>query len=212
MGPPFVFRLNLNQRSFGPTWKTHKRLMESTSPLVDCGVHYIDVMLQITDATPTQVRGMGVRLSDEIGETQVNYGHLQVLFADGSAGWYEAGWGPMMSDTAFFVKDVAGPKGSVSMVMEDGAASADHDTHTRTNRIRLQSSAPGADGGPPRDAFIDLADEPRHQDLCAREQAFVLAAIRGDIDLTRHMADALRSLEIVLAADRSMRDGRAIDL
>ncbi len=218
MGPPFVFRLNLNQRSFGPAWETHKRLMETTSPLVDCGVHYIDVMLQITDARPTQVRGMGVRLSDEIAETQVNYGHLQVLFADGSVGWYEAGWGPMMSDTAFFVKDVVGPKGAVSIVveegtaMEDGAASADHDTHTRTYGIRLQSSRPGADGGPPRDVLLDRADEPSHQDLCAREQAFVLEAIRDDLDLTRHMADALRSLEIVLAADRSMREGRAIDL
>ena len=39
-----------------------------------------------------------------------NYGHFQVLFADGSLGWYEAGWGPMMSDTAFFVKDVVSPE------------------------------------------------------------------------------------------------------
>jgi len=27
-----------------------------------------------------------------------------VVFADGSIGWYEAGWGPMMSEVAFFVK------------------------------------------------------------------------------------------------------------
>lgn len=45
-----------------------------------------------------------------------NYGQLQVTFEDGSVGWYECGWGPMMSETAFFVKDVVGPKGSVSIV------------------------------------------------------------------------------------------------
>jgi hypothetical protein len=28
---------------------------------------------------------------------------------------YEAGWGPMMSETAFFVKDVIGPPGAVSI-------------------------------------------------------------------------------------------------
>ena len=39
-----------------------------------------------------------------------NYGQLQVTFDDGSVGWYEAGWGPMMSETAFFVKDVIGPE------------------------------------------------------------------------------------------------------
>ena len=34
-----------------------------------------------------------------------------MTFDDGSVGWYEAGWGPMMSETAFFVKDVIGPEG-----------------------------------------------------------------------------------------------------
>ena len=132
LGPPFVMRMNLNQQSAGSAWEIHKRLMESTSPVVDCGVHYVDVMLQITDSPPVQVRGMGVRLSPEIADTQVNYGHLQIIFADGSVGWYEAGWGPMISETAFFVKDVMGPRGSASIVMHEGAASADVDTHTRT--------------------------------------------------------------------------------
>ena len=71
--------------------------MQTTSPIVDCGVHYLDVMCQITDAKPVEVRGMGLRLSDEIDPAMYNYGHLQVLFDDGSVGWYEAGWGPMMS-------------------------------------------------------------------------------------------------------------------
>ncbi|MDN5788433.1 Gfo/Idh/MocA family protein, partial [Pseudorhodobacter sp.] len=42
LGGPYVFRLNLNQQSDGPTWETHKALMQTTSPLVDCGVHYVD--------------------------------------------------------------------------------------------------------------------------------------------------------------------------
>lgn len=213
LGPPFVMRMNLNQQSSGPAWAIHKRLMETTSPLVDCGVHYLDVMLQITDAAPVQVRGMGVRLSDEIAETQVNYGHLQVLFADGSAGWYEAGWGPMISETAFFVKDVIGPRGSVSIVMDEGAASADTETHTRTARLRLHPAATGPDGAfTAADQMISTADEPGHQGLCDREQQFLLEAIRGDLDLGRHMDDAVRSLAVVLAADRSMRENRAIDL
>jgi hypothetical protein len=44
------------------------------------------------------------------------YGPLDVAFADGSVGWYEAGWGQMMSATAFFVKDAIGPMGSASIV------------------------------------------------------------------------------------------------
>jgi hypothetical protein len=37
-------------KSSGPTWEVHKALMQTTSPIVDCGVHYVDVMCQITDA------------------------------------------------------------------------------------------------------------------------------------------------------------------
>ena len=213
LGPPFVMRMNLNQQSSGSAWAIHKRLMESTSPVVDCGVHYLDVMLQITDSPPVQVRGMGVRLSEEIAPGQVNYGHLQVIFADGSVGWYEAAWGPMISETAFFVKDVMGPRGSVSIVMDEGAASADVDTHTKTARIRLHGAALGPDGRfTAPDEMLSMADEPGHQALCEREQAFVLDAIVNDRDLSKHMDDAVRSLAVVLAADRSMREGRAIDL
>ncbi len=108
-------------------------------------MHYVDVMCQITDAKPVEVRGMGVRLSDEIAPDMYNYGHLQVLFEDGSVGWYEAGWGPMISETAFFVKDVMSPKGCVSIVMDEGAKSDDHDTHTKTARIKIHRSSMRAD-------------------------------------------------------------------
>jgi predicted dehydrogenase len=213
MGPPFVMRMNLNQQSSGSAWEIHKRLMHSTSPLVDCGVHYLDVMCQITDARPVQVRGMGVRLCNEIAASQVNFGHLQVLFEDGSIGWYEAGWGPMISETAFFVKDVMSPKGSVSIIMSEGAKSADVDTHTKTSTIRVHHAALDDRGDFVRpDTLISMADEPGHQDLCEREQAFVLKAITEDLDLGRHMDDAIKSLDVVLAADRSMRERRAIDL
>ncbi|MFY8152274.1 MAG: Gfo/Idh/MocA family protein [Hyphomicrobiales bacterium] len=213
LGPPLVMRMNLNQQSSGSAWEIHKRLMDSTSPVVDCGVHYVDVMLQISDARPVQVRGMGVRLSNEIAPDQVNFGHLQVLFEDGSIGWYEAGWGPMISETAFFVKDVMSPNGCVSIVMDDGAKSADVETHTKTAKIKLHRAGLSADGRfTTPDQMISMAGEPGHQALCDREQTFVLDAITHDRDLTRHMDDAVRSLEVVLAADLSMRERRAIDL
>ncbi len=213
LGGPYVFRMNLNQQSSGATWETHRQLMRTTSPIVDCGVHYLDVMLQITDARPVEVRGMGVRLSDEVSPDMYNYGHLQVLFDDGSVGWYEAGWGPMISETAFFVKDVISPKGCVSIVMAEGAKSDDIDTHTKTSTIRLHSAATGADGKFLKaDELLSRQGEPGHQELCDREQAYLLKAIREDIDLTRHMDDAVRSLAVCLAADESVRSGAAVKL
>ena len=205
LGGPYVFRLNLNQQSSGPTWEVHKALMRTTSPIVDCGVHYVDVMCQITDAAPVEVRGMGLRLTEEVAPDMYNYGHFQVLFEDGSCGWYEAGWGPMMSDTAFFVKDVISPGGAVSIRMPESARSDDIDTHTRTSVIRLHRV-----GRPDED--LSMADEPDHQALCDREQAFVARAIREDLDLSRHLQDAVRSLAVCLAADESVRSGQPVRL
>ncbi|CAN7519505.1 Gfo/Idh/MocA family oxidoreductase [Ensifer adhaerens] len=213
LGGPYVFRMNLNQQSSGPTWETHKSLMQTTPPIVDCGVHYVDVMCQITDAKPVEVRGMGLRLSDEIASDMYNYGHLQVIFEDGSAGWYEAGWGPMISETAFFVKDVMSPKGSVSIVMDPNAKSDDIDTHTKTSVIRVHNAETGPNGRflkPDEDLTMD--GEPGHQELCDREQAYVLKAIREDINLDRHMNDAVQSLRICLAADESVRTGQPVKL
>ena len=52
LGKPLVMRMNLNQQSSGDTWAVHKNLMNSISPIVDCGVHYVDVMCQMTRAKP----------------------------------------------------------------------------------------------------------------------------------------------------------------
>lgn len=204
LGGPYVFRMNLNQQSSGAEWETHKALMQTTAPIVDCGVHYVDVWCQITDAEPVKVHGMGLRLSDEIGPDMYNYGQFQVFFDDGSVGWYEAGWGPMMSETAFFVKDVVSPAGSVSIVEDDKGASADVDGHTRVGGLLVHR--------PEGDRRIDLPGEPGHQELCDAEQAFMLRAISENIDLNRHMLDAVRSLAICLAADESIRTGHSVML
>ncbi len=204
LGPPFVFRLNLNQQSTGSHWETHKALMQTTSPIVDCGVHYVDVMCQITDSQPLRVHGMGLRLSDEIADDMYNYGQFQVMFSDGSVGWYEAGWGPMMSETAFFVKDIVSPNGAVSITEGNKGASADVDGHTRVGGILVHT----IDG----DRLITMPDEPDHQALCDAEQAFTSKAIDEDIDLGRHMNDAVQSLAICIAADESIRTGKVVEL
>jgi predicted dehydrogenase len=212
LGKPLVMRMNLNQQSHGRGWRTHKALMDSLSPIVDCGVHYVDVMCQMTRARPVRVHAVGARLTSEVSPDMYNYGHLQVVFDDDSVGWYEAGWGPMMSECAYFVKDVIGPKGSVSMVGHEGGSTG-VDGHTRTNTL-LVHSAELDTGGEFRtpDRRIDTSNEPDHQELCDREQRYFLEAIRDDLDLGEHVDAAVDSLRIVLAADRSVREGTTVAL
>lgn len=86
LGGPLVMRMNLNQQSSGRRWQIHKNLMRSLSPIVDCGVHYVDMMCRMTDAEPVSVHSIGARLSNEIAPDMYNYGQLQVTFSDGSVG------------------------------------------------------------------------------------------------------------------------------
>ena len=216
LGKPLVMRMNLNQQSKGAEWECHKHLLRTMSPIVDCGVHYVDVMCQMVRCRPVRVQAIGAHLSDEIGAEMYNYGQLQVVFSDGSVGWYEAGWGPMMSEVAFFVKDVVGPKGCVSIVEPEGAAkakSADIAAHTKTNCLRKHDAELDSNGNfVRRDVLTDTSDEPDHQELCNREQSYFLKAIREDVDLSEHLKDAVNSLRIVLAADESVRTGRVVSL
>ncbi len=213
LGKPLVMRMNLNQQSSGPAWEGHRNLLLSASPIVDCGVHYVDVMCQMTGARPVRVSAVGARLTGELVPGMYNYGHLQVVFEDGSVGWYEAGWGPMISETAFFVKDVIGPRGSVSIAPAHASPSDEIESHTKAETLRLHHAALDKNGHfAQRDEIIDMHGEPDHDALCEREQRFLLQAILDDQDLSAHMDDAVNSLRVVLAADESVRTGRTVEL
>ena len=216
MGSPLVMRMNLNQQSSGAEWQVHRGLLSSVSPIVDCGVHYVDVMCQMVRARPLRVSAIGACLDTSLPEGRCNYGQLQIVFSDGSVGWYEAGWGPMMSETAFFVKDVIGPRGAVSIQSihsDSTGASAKVEDHVRSNAIRVHHAELTSSGSFARpDEWLTQADEPDHDELCRREQEFFVRAIREQLDLTSHLEDSLASLSIVLAADEAMRTGQSVDL
>ncbi|MFC4871843.1 Gfo/Idh/MocA family protein [Negadavirga shengliensis] len=216
LGKPLVMRMNLNQQSEGSMWTLHRNLMKSLSPIVDCGVHYIDVMCQMTRSKPVQVYAIGARLTEEIPAGNYNYGNLQIRFEDGSVGWYEAGWGPMVSETAFFIKDVVGPKGSVSIVAKDAGGSGKSDSieaHTKTESLLYhQADLNENELFAKEDEWIDLTDEPDHNGLCKREQEYFLKSIKENIDLSDHMEDAVNSLRIAFACDESVRTGKVVHL
>lgn len=216
LGKPLVMRMNLNQQSQGRMWDVHRNLMASLSPIVDCGVHYIDVMCQMTGSKPVQVNAIGARLTDDIPADNYNYGQLQLRFADGSVGWYEAGWGPMISENAFFIKDVFGPKGSLSIVARDASKAGQSDNvsaHTQTESLRLHhADIDDANQFTKADEWIDLNDEPDHQELCNREQAFFLRSIREDLDLSELTRHAVDSLRIAIACDESVKTGQPVML
>jgi predicted dehydrogenase len=217
LGKPLVMRMNLNQQSTGSEWEVHKGIMDSMSPIVDCGVHYVDVMCQMTKSRPTHVHAIGARLSEDLKPGMYNYGQLQVAFEDGSVGWYESGWGPMISEQAYFVKDVFGPKGSISISKntfdKPRGISADIGEHTTVNRLHFHPAETDENGKLLReDEIIETPDEPGHDELCLFEQEYFLKAIRENLDLTDHLEQVVFTLKIVLASDESVKTGKAVEL
>src|SRR3954467_998375 len=125
-------------------------------------------MCQMTRSRPIQVYAIGARLTEEIPAGNYNYGQLQIRFEDRSVGWYEAGWGPMVSETAYFVKDVFGPKGSVSIVAKNNsdARSDRFDAHSRTDCLRVHHAQLDANGAfVKNDDLLDMSDEPDHGEI-----------------------------------------------
>jgi predicted dehydrogenase len=214
LGKPLIMRMNLNQQSFGREWELHKKFIANMPPLVDCGVHYVDVMCQMTRSNPRLVQGIKARVSDEIDAGTVNYGQLQVVFEDDSVGWYEVGWGPMMSRSAYFVKDVIGPRGCVSIDKDLATIDpSDVSGHTIVDTIILHSSETDSRGKPMKaDDIIKIDDEPDHNELCKREQEYLYRAIVEDIDLSDHIDDAVNSLKICFAAVESYDTGKTVHL
>ncbi|NQZ57838.1 MAG: Gfo/Idh/MocA family oxidoreductase [Lentisphaeraceae bacterium] len=216
LGKPLVMRMNLNQQSKGDMWNVHKSLMNSMSPIVDCGVHYVDVMCRMTGAKPIRVSAIGARLSEDLKPGMYNYGQLQVTFDDASVGWYEAGWGPMASTKAFFIKDVWGPQGSVTMGANNPLSDKESDnvdSHSKTGGLRIHSAELDDNNQfINEDEWIDTGNEPDHDGLCFLEQKYFIEAIIKNIDLTEHMQGAVDSLKIVLAADQSFKTGKTVEL
>ena len=122
----------------------------------------------------------------------------------------------MISQNAYFVKDVFGPKGSVSIVAKNAGGegkSDDVESHTKTESLRVHhADIDSKNEFTKEDEWVNLTDEPDHQGLCDREQAYFLQAINDNIDLTDHVEDAVNSLRIAFACDESVRTGEMVKL
>ena len=114
IGFPIVMRMTQNHHTMD--WSKYLKLICDTSPIIDCGVHYLDVMHWFTGASVTSVSGIGLRTEEDVPEDKYNYGIMTVKMSDGSIGYYEAGWGNTMpSDN---LKEFIGPKGRIKIVYQ----------------------------------------------------------------------------------------------
>lgn len=102
------------QNHHAQNWSRYKRLLEDCSPLVDCGVHYLDVMQWMSGEKIEQVKGSSFRLDADAPRD--NYCIVSVKLSGSCCGGYEAGWSRNLQYTAR--KEFVGEKGSIRLTLQ----------------------------------------------------------------------------------------------
>lgn len=103
------------QNHHAVNWPRYRRLLEDCHPVLDCGVHYLDVMQwmsgqKITDVTATSL------LLDHDAPCD-NYGIVQLKLSGGCCGCYESGWSRNLQ--AYNCKEFIGEKGYIKLTLQN---------------------------------------------------------------------------------------------
>ncbi|MFH1007688.1 MAG: Gfo/Idh/MocA family oxidoreductase [Candidatus Latescibacterota bacterium] len=194
VGSPLVMRL-LGSEGYTqvPKWNRALGLLKNTSPVVDCGCHYADVMRWFTGAEATSVCGVGGRLNPEVPAAAYDYGSIQVQFDDGSVGTYEVAWGYTFRN--FSEKEFIGPEGRLRIEhisVEEG----------KEDIQQLETYVPGEGL---RTIPVEGSIKPM-----AHQLSSLIDHITDDLDPLPALADAVKSLEIVLAGHEAILTGKHV--
>ena len=197
VGRPLVFRMISFER-YEPEEPFHwRRALDSficeTSPGIDCGSHYVDLMRWYSGAEAVRVQGVGGRVHPEVPEGCFDWEAYQVEFDDGSRGFYEAGWGYSFPAERL-VKEAIGPEGYVGVrsapVTEGEEAEAETVFRPVGGEEELLERSPWKGFAEEWDHFVRM--------------------VREDLDPCPALHDALASLRIVEAGNRSAKEGGRI--
>ena len=107
--------MRMVQNHHAMDWTRYKRLMADCPPIVDCGVHYLDVMQWFAGAPITEVGGVSARLDEDAPRD--NHGIVQVRLANGCTGIYEAGWSRNLASEN--LKEFLGTRGRLTLTLRE---------------------------------------------------------------------------------------------
>lgn len=132
-----LFRFVQNHHALN--WDRYKRLLQDCPPVLDCGVHYFDVMQWISGQKIIRVTGNGIRLDAD--SPRENYYTAMVELSGGCHGQYESGWSENLG--AYHCKEIIGENGYIRLTLqsdrikdrEEGDLIEIYHSNTRTYEI-----------------------------------------------------------------------------
>ncbi len=191
IGLPIVMRISQSKKVESND-NTFSNLLMNSYPVIDCGVHYFDVMRWFTGADAISFSGIGQCLDPQLARDTYNYGLVTMKFSDGSSGFYEACWSRNVSTTN--LKEFIGPKGRIQIIYQ-----SERDDNIKSNLIIYENSETG------EAEYIDVPYEKKPIDL---QMQFFISMIENNIDHKPFLHDVFRAMQEVILAHRAICENR----
>ena len=188
IGSPVVMRMVQNHQV--RKWDKYQRLIEETSPIIDCGVHYVDIMRWFTGAEVTSVNGVGTKTVSSVPDGKYNHGMINITMSDGSIGFYEAGWS--MTAANDNTKEFIGPKGRIKITYQKDRA-----THKESGNLISVYRYP--------DNVTEFINVPFNEKPTGAELDHLIKMIEDDIPAEPTISDVLSCFKVVCEAEKMIK-------
>lgn len=189
IGKPVVMRMVQSHNTLH-NWEKFRTLIEETSPIIDCGVHYVDVMRWFTGEEVVNIDGIGAVTEPGLSNGKYNYGIITVTLSGGSIGFYEVGWGSSLkTDNS---KEFVGPLGRIQITYQK-----DRPSHRKDGNL---VSVYKYYNGTTEHINVPFDEKPTGTQL-----EHLIKMIEMDVPANPQLQDVFRSFELVCEADEKIR-------
>lgn len=188
IGSPIVFRMTQNHHTMD--WDKYLAMLHDVSPLLDCGVHYVDAIKWFTGAKVQEVQAIGMRSEADVPEGKYNYGLITMRLSDGSTGYYEAGYSNTLSSQN--MKEFSGPKGRITITF-----AKDRMTHQEEGDLIEYYQYPEKE--------YQMINVPCKRKPTDAQFDHLIMMIEEGVEAVPNMKEVLDAFDVVLKADEMIK-------
>lgn len=180
-----VIRMVQNQHI--SDWSRYCSLLENCMPIVDCGVHYIDIVRWFTGSEITKVSGFGTKIDED--SPKYNYTIMNFETENGCQGFYESCWSRNIG--AQNVKEFIGTEGRITLTLAKhrGEEIADGDL------IRIYSKD--------SEEYRSICYKSVYKDMYAQILSLI-NSIENDTPTVPSLEDVFKAQQIALEAEKAI--------
>lgn len=171
-------------------------LLRDCPPIIDCAVHYVDVIRWFTGLEIRSVGGVGARIGDIAPESSYNYGMMTMELSNGGVAYYEAGWSE--TNASQNLKEFVGEKGRLRITLQ-------------TNRVSDQEEGDSIEWYDNETKSYRVINSPSVYKNMYGQLECLIRMIEGEPGFPT-MEDAYKAFCITILADRAIREHRVIPI